>query len=225
MQRMTVRDIDEERFFKIPKVLNEDDYYKKLPVMARYLYGVMLDRFSLSKSRNWINKHGEVYFIFKQKALAELLNVSVTTIKKCINQLKEHQLIESETTLTVNLYYISFPMPKTTANICPTIGSIDLTNSQNVANNSDTDIRKTYKNETEYLHHTTSDGVVLIDILRNFSLNTFKKDIRNHKGVYDLEEYSYMDSEMVIEFLEENITKYDWCNLDYLETIQARTNI
>ena len=222
MKRMTFRDIDEERFFKVPKVLNEDDYYKKLPVMARYLYGVMLDRFSLSKSRNWINDRGEVYFIFKQKALAELLNVSVTTIKKCISELKEHKLIESETTLTVNLYYISFPMPKTTANICPTSGIFDPTNSQNATNNSDTDVRETYKSETEYLHHTLYDGCVLINILKNFSLNTFNRDIRKHKGVYDLEEYSYMDSEAFVEFLEENITKYEWCNLDYLETIQAR---
>jgi len=99
MQRMTVRDIDEERFFKIPKVLNEDDYYKCLPVVARYLYGVMLDRFKLSKSRNWINSNGEVYFIFKQKDLAELLNVSLSSIKRSVLQLIDHSLIESEATI------------------------------------------------------------------------------------------------------------------------------
>ena len=224
MQRMTVRDIDEERFFKIPKVLNEDDYYMKLPVMARYLYGVMLDRFKLSKSKGWINKDGEVYFIFKQKALSELLNVSVNSIKKCIKELKEHQLIESESTLTVNLYYISFPMPRTTGKICPTSGSIELTNSQNVANNSETDINDTNKRETETLHHTDSVTDMFLNLLNSFSKEKFGKPIRKHDSnkIYiwdDLEDYG---KEEMIEILNICVTKYEYANLDYLETIQAR---
>jgi len=224
MQRMTVKDIDEERFFKIPKVLNEDDYYKGLPVVARYLYGVMLDRFKLSKSRNWINGNGEVYFIFKQKDLAELLNVSLSSIKRSVLQLIDHSLIESEATMTVNRYYISFPMPKTTGQIDPTRVHIDTTNGSNRANNSETDINDTKKNNTEYLHHSLNDGVCMINILDSFSLKTFGKKLRKHKGNYDLETYDYMDKDMFIEFLEENITRYDWCNLSYLESIQARTN-
>jgi len=31
-----------------------------------------------------------------------------------------------------------------------------------------------------------------------------------------------MDKDMFIDFLEENIFKYDYCNLDYLEEIQGR---
>lgn len=222
MKRMTVRDIDEERFFKIPKVLNEDNYYKDLPVMARYLYGVMLDRFKLSKSRNWVNENGEVYFIFKQKELSDLLNVSINSIKKCIKQLKEHALIESEATLTVNLYYISFPMPRTTGKICPTLGNIEPTNRQNMANNSETDINDTNNSKTEYLHHLLDDGFVLYEILEEYSLEAFGKKLRKHKGVYSLEEYYYMDKEMFIKMLNKNIIKYDHCNLDYLEEIKGR---
>lgn len=222
MKRMTVRDIDEERFFKIPKVLNEDEYYNDLPVMARYLYGVMLDRFKLSKSRNWVNDDGEVYFIFKQKELSELLNVSINSIKKCIRELKEHQLIESESTLTVNLYYISFPMPRTTGKICPTSGKIDLTNGQNMANNSETNNSKNNRKETEILHHTLCDGASMFKILEDYSLKRFGKSLRRHNGYYDLDGYHYMDKEDFVSLLEENITKYDWCNFDYLQEIQER---
>jgi len=222
MNRMTVRDIDEERFFKIPKVLNEDVYYEDLPVVARYLYGVMLDRFKLSKSRKWVNNKGEVYFIFKQKDLAELLNVSLSSIKRSIVQLIEHLLIESEATLTVNRYYISFPMPKTTGQIDPTLANIDPTNGSNRANNSDTDYRDTNISETEYLHHSLNDGCSLFKILEEYSLKTFGKKLRKHKRIYDLEIFDYMDSEDFTEFLGENILKYEWCNLDYLQEIQFR---
>lgn len=222
MQRMTVKDIDEERFFKIPKVLNEDNYYKELPVAARYLYGVMLDRFKLSKSRGWVNTEGEVFFIFKQKDLAELLNVSISSIKRSVIQLVDHSLIESEATMTVNRYYISFPMPKTTGQIDPTSGNIDPTNSSNRANNRETNTNDTEYNDTEYLHHSLNDGLSIFKILEDFSLKTFGKKLRKHKGIYDLDGYEHMDKEDFTFFLETYVTKYNWCNLDYLQEIHWR---
>jgi len=224
MQRMTVRDIDEERFFKIPKVLNEDDYYMKLPVMARYLYGVMLDRFKLSKSKGWINKDGEVYFIFKQKELSNLLNVSESSIKRSIVQLKEHQLIESESTMTVNLYYISFPMPKTTGQIDPTQGNIDPTNSLNRPNNSETNVIETYKSNTEYLHHSNEMTCMFLNLLNSFSKEQFNKPIRRHdvNAYYDLSIIEYDSEEDILNFFKDNVTKYAYANLDYIQKIQFR---
>jgi len=225
MNIMTVRDIDEERFFKIPKVLNEDDYYMNLPVVARYLYGVMLDRFKLSKSRGWVNDKGEVYFIFKQKELANLLNVSESSIKRSIAQLKEHQLIESESTITVNLYYISFPMPRTTGQIDLTLDDIDPTNSSNRPNNSETNIKETNKNDTERLHHTDSMTYALLNSLNQYSLVKFGKPIRKHdpNKYYDLDYLENSIEDLGYEPVFDELVKvYDNANLDYLQSVQER---
>ena len=42
------KEADQYTFYKIPKMLFTDDLYKKVSVEAKVLYGLMLDRMSLS---------------------------------------------------------------------------------------------------------------------------------------------------------------------------------
>ena len=54
--------MDNEAFFKMPKVLFTDKY-KSLSAEAKLLYGLMLDRMHLSAINGWCDINGEV-FIF-----------------------------------------------------------------------------------------------------------------------------------------------------------------
>ena len=54
--------VDNEAFFKMPKVLFTDKY-KSLSAEAKLLYGLMLDRMHLSAINGWCDKNGEG-FIF-----------------------------------------------------------------------------------------------------------------------------------------------------------------
>ena len=43
-------------FYRIPKILFTDDYFKELSSDAKILYGLMLDRMSLSRKNGWIDE-------------------------------------------------------------------------------------------------------------------------------------------------------------------------
>jgi hypothetical protein len=107
MKRATIRDIDQTRFRKQPKALDENEYYNDLSIQAKYLYGIMLDKFNLSKGNGWINEKNEVYFKFRQKDLGELMNTSVRQIRRYIDELIEYDLLEKEKQISGNIYYIS----------------------------------------------------------------------------------------------------------------------
>ena len=51
-------------FYRIPKILITDPYFKYLSTDAKLLYGLMLDRLSLSMKNNWIDERNRVYIYF-----------------------------------------------------------------------------------------------------------------------------------------------------------------
>lgn len=61
-------------FYRIPKVLFADDYFKDLSSDAKVLYGLMLDRLSLSIKNNWIDEEDRVYIIFTLEQVMQYMN-------------------------------------------------------------------------------------------------------------------------------------------------------
>ena len=61
-------------FYHIPKVLFTDDYFKDLSSDAKVLYGLMLDRLSLSIKNNWIDEEDRVYIIFTLEQVMQYMN-------------------------------------------------------------------------------------------------------------------------------------------------------
>ncbi len=61
-------------FYRIPKALFTDAYFKSLSCEAKILYGLMLDRMCLSMKNNWIDADGRVYIIFTLEQVTEYMN-------------------------------------------------------------------------------------------------------------------------------------------------------
>ena len=61
-------------FYRIPKVLFTDDYFRNLSSDAKVLYGLMLDRMALSIRNNWVDNDGKVYIIFTLEQVMEYMN-------------------------------------------------------------------------------------------------------------------------------------------------------
>ena len=61
-------------FYRIPKVLFTDDYFKDLSSDAKVLYGLMLDRMSLSIKNNCIDEEDRVYIIFTLEQVMQYMN-------------------------------------------------------------------------------------------------------------------------------------------------------
>lgn len=61
-------------FYRIPKLLFTNEYFKTLTTEAKVLYGLMLDRMSLSIKNKWFDKENRAYIYFTVKDTMELLN-------------------------------------------------------------------------------------------------------------------------------------------------------
>lgn len=74
-------------FVRVPKVLFTDkELFGSLSNEAKLLYGLLLERMSLSRKNNWIDKHNRVYIIFPVEEIEESLDVGH---EKALNLLKE----------------------------------------------------------------------------------------------------------------------------------------
>lgn len=75
-------------FVRVPKVLFTDkEHFGGLSNEAKLLYGLLLERMSLSRKNNWIDKHNRVYIIFLPvEEIEESLDVGY---EKALNLLKE----------------------------------------------------------------------------------------------------------------------------------------
>ncbi|WP_240424547.1 replication initiator protein A [Lactococcus allomyrinae] len=83
-----------ELFFQFPKVLYYSKKYKKtLSLSAKAAYMVLMDREEYSLKNNWIDEDGNVYFIFTNQELAELLDVSLRTVINLKKELENANLL------------------------------------------------------------------------------------------------------------------------------------
>ncbi|HBL81393.1 MAG TPA: hypothetical protein DD391_02125, partial [Clostridiales bacterium] len=51
-------------FYRIPKILFKDKRFKSISTVAKVLYGLMLDRMSLSVKNRWFDDINRVYIIY-----------------------------------------------------------------------------------------------------------------------------------------------------------------
>lgn len=87
-------------FYRVPKILFTAECFRTLSCEAKVLYGLMLDRMSLSIKNRWLDKEDRVYIIFTVEEIAELLNCGTQKAVKLIKELDGRQgigLIEKKT--------------------------------------------------------------------------------------------------------------------------------
>ena len=61
-------------FFRIPKALFTDEKFKHLSCDAKMLYGLLLDRMSLSVKNKWLDENNRVYIYFTLEDVQEQMN-------------------------------------------------------------------------------------------------------------------------------------------------------
>lgn len=70
------KEADTFSFYRVPKILFSEAYFKGLSVEAKVLYGLMLDRMSLSIKNQWIDDEGKVYINFSVENIQEYMGCS-----------------------------------------------------------------------------------------------------------------------------------------------------
>ena len=71
-------------FYRIPKLLVTSAYFKTLTNDAKMLYGLMLDRMSLSARNHWFDQENRVFIYFSVEDTMEYLNCGKNKAMKTI---------------------------------------------------------------------------------------------------------------------------------------------
>ncbi len=85
---------DQFSFYRIPKVLFTDIRFQAISTEAKVLYGLLLDRVSLSRQNGWIDEEGRVYIIFTLKAVMAAMGCGKGSATKYLRELESLDLIE-----------------------------------------------------------------------------------------------------------------------------------
>ena len=81
-------------YFRIPKALFQDSRFRQLSTDARTLYGILLDRMSLSAKNGWMDEQGRVYIIYTVREVQESLCCAEHKAVKLFRELEDTDLIE-----------------------------------------------------------------------------------------------------------------------------------
>lgn len=82
-------------FYRVPKVLFTNERFWNISADAKMLYGILLDRMSLSAKNGWIDKNGRMYIIFTIDEAKMALNCAEQKAIKLLSELeKKAGLIE-----------------------------------------------------------------------------------------------------------------------------------
>ena len=74
-------------FFRIPKLLFTDETFRNLSSDAKVLYGILLDRMSLSMKNGWIDEENKVYIIFTIEEIAQIMCCATQKATKILQEL------------------------------------------------------------------------------------------------------------------------------------------
>ena len=74
-------------FYRIPKILVKDERFKKLSSDAKLLYGLMLERMSLSMKNGWLDGQNRAYIIYTIEQIGEDLGIGRDKAIKILSDL------------------------------------------------------------------------------------------------------------------------------------------
>ena len=81
-------------FFRIPKALFQEQRFQDLSTNAKTLYGILLDRMSLSVKNEWFDKKGRVFIIFTIEDVKRTLRCVDNKATRLLRELEKFGLIE-----------------------------------------------------------------------------------------------------------------------------------
>lgn len=88
------KEADQFSFFTVPKILFTDERYKGLPCEAKMLYGIMLDRMSLSIENQWFDEQKRAFIKISTEYITENLGCGRNKALNFMKLLEEYGLIE-----------------------------------------------------------------------------------------------------------------------------------
>ncbi|MDE7213380.1 MAG: replication initiator protein A [Anaeroplasmataceae bacterium] len=95
LDNFKLNESEQYAFYRIPKLLFSATF-KDISTDAKVLYGLFLDRMSLSRKNDWCDENGDVYIYFSVEEIMETINAGNQKVAKLTKELDEIGLIESK---------------------------------------------------------------------------------------------------------------------------------
>ncbi|HCV9278459.1 replication initiator protein A (plasmid) [Staphylococcus aureus] len=216
-QYFTVQENYKERFYQIPKVFFTSENYKNLTNDMKIAYAILRDRLNLSIKNNWVDEDGNIYFVYSNEKLMEILNCKkekLTKIKKGLEN--DGLLIQKRRGLNKpNILYLMKPIvtERDIYKIEKEENDVEPYGEKEVrkSNTNDTDFNDIDFNDTE-----NNDMNDLNDI-------KYKNEISNHSNHSNQFTHNFDDKEMLLQEFPEQLTnyllKYDYRDLEIIKAV------
>ncbi|NFX26052.1 replication protein [Staphylococcus aureus] len=213
-QYFTVQENYKERFYQIPKVFFTSENYKNLTNDMKIAYAILRDRLNLSVKNSWVDEDGNIYFVYSNEKLMEILNCKkekLTKIKKGLEN--DGLLIQKRRGLNKpNILYLMKPIvtERDIYKIEKEENDVEPYGEKEVrkSNTNDTDFNDIDFNDTE-----NNDMNDLNDI-------KYKNEISNHSSQFT---HNFDDKEMLLQEFPEQLTnyllKYDYRDLEIIKAV------
>lgn len=220
MSNFNIKEIQKEKFYQLPKVFFTNPKYVNLSNDAKITWSILRDRLDLSIRNNWIDKNGDIFFIYTNEKLKSILNISspnkLSKIKKELTQAdlfnqirvglnKPNKLYIKKPEVTeADVYYISqqendIEQRNNTDVSKEYTNDTDLSNTDYIEteNNDTHDMNDTYNNSTNHNHsnHTNHQQTEFNnDALKFQVLEELPQQLQDYLNKFEIREIRIIKS-------------------------------
>ncbi len=210
-------------FYRVPKVLFTAECFKSLSCEAKVLYGLLLDRMSLSIKNRWFDEEDRVYIVFTVEEIAELLNCGTQKAVKLLKELDMEKgigLIEKRRLGLgkPNVIYVKNFMVKD----CPETKQDgkqgeNAGNTLNCENHNSRDVKTTIQEfpESQFKNDENHNSGVVKTTIQEFPESQFKNDENHTSGIVKIK---------TLEFPKSQSNNTDINKTEYSETNDSHTD-
>lgn len=92
--RYKLSDIDNERYYQLPKSLFSFPKYRALSCTAKVIYAMLKDRMNLSRIHKWVDADGSIFLLFTGDQIGEHLGLSKSSVSREMTELEKAGLID-----------------------------------------------------------------------------------------------------------------------------------
>ncbi|MFQ3803048.1 replication initiator protein A [Staphylococcus equorum] len=234
MSNFNIKEIQKEKFYQLPKVFFTNPKYTKLSNDAKITWSILRDRLDLSIRNNWVDKNGDIFFIYTNEKLKSILNISspnkLSKIKKELTQAdlfnqirvglnKPNKLYIKKPEVTeADVYYISQQ-----ENDIEHRNNTDVSNSYVQKYDNDTsrninlihhDISKEYTNDTDlsntdYIETENNDTHDMNDIYNNPISNNHSNHTNHQQTEFNNDALKFQVLEELPQQIQDYLSKFE----------------
>lgn len=234
MSNFNIKEIQKEKFYQLPKVFFTNPKYVNLSNDAKITWSILRDRLDLSIRNNWVDKNGDIFFIYTNEKLKSILNISspnkLSKIKKELTQAdlfnqirvglnKPNKLYIKKPEVTeADVYYISQQ-----ENDIEQRNNTDVSNSYIQKYDNDTsrninlihhDISKEYTNDTDlnntdYIETKNNDTYDMNDTYNNSTNHNHSSHTNHQQTEFNNDALKFQVLEELPQQLQDYLSKFE----------------